>query len=97
VSSDGGSFSHLGFHIGTDWRAVCHTYDDRAPILAVDAGTCSVSFYLVGSGTDKAAVEFARSLAHEAQAFAAEIERLSAEETEVGNDGEDKAADVTAA
>jgi hypothetical protein len=97
VSSDGRSFSHLGFHIGTDWRAVCHTYDDRAPILAVDAGTCSVSFYLADSGTDKAAVEFARALVREAQAFAAEVERLSAGETEVGNDGNGKAADVTAA
>ena len=97
MSSDGGSFSHLGFHIGTDWRAVCHTYDDHAPILAVDAGTCSVSFYPIGSGADKAAVEFARSLAREAQAFAAEVERLSAKETEVGNDDNGKAAGVTAA
>lgn len=97
MSSDGGSFSHLGFHIGTDWQAVCHTYDDRAPILAVNAGTCSVSFYVVGSGTDRAPVEFARALARQAQAFAAEVERLNAKESEVGNDGTDKATDVTAA
>jgi hypothetical protein len=96
VSGDGGSFSHLGFHIGTDWRAVCHTYDDRAPILAVDAGTCSVSFYVVGSGTDAAAVEFARALVREAQAFAAEVERLHAEQLADADNG-DKADAETAA
>jgi hypothetical protein len=97
MSSDGGSFSHLGFHIGTDWRVDCHTYDDRAPILTVDAGSCSISFYLADSGTDKAAVEFVRTLARGAQAFAKEVERLHAKQLGSAGDGDTKADTETAA
>jgi hypothetical protein len=97
VSSDGGSFAHLGFHIGTDWRVDCHTYDNRAPILTVDTGSCSISFYLAGSGTDKAAVEFTQTLARAAQAFAKEVERLHAEQLADADDGDTKADAETAA
>ena len=33
MSSDGGSFGHLGVHVGADWRVSCSTYPARTPIL----------------------------------------------------------------
>ncbi len=96
MSSSGGSFAHTGFHVGADWRVDCNTYGDRTPILSVDAGPSSVSFSITGRNADKAAVEFARALAREAQAFATEVERIHAESADAGV-GNDKAADVNAA
>jgi hypothetical protein len=93
MSSEGGSFSHISFHVGADWRAVCHTYDTRAPILSVDAGRCSVSISIKDNSADKSAVEFARALVRQAQAFAAEVERIHAQAGAVG----DKAVNATAA
>ena len=90
----GGSFSRIGFQIGTDWRIYCHTYADTTPILDIDAGSSSVAISLRGRTADKAAVEFARSLADEAAKFAAEVERIHAEQ--LGNDN-DKAAGSNAA
>jgi hypothetical protein len=98
VSSDGASFSYLMIHVGADWMVRTSSYEDKAPILTVDAGRGAVAITITDrDATDRSAVEFARALAHQARAFAAEVERLSAAETEAGNDGEDKAADVTAA
>ena len=96
MTSDGGSFAHLGLHVGTDWRVGCNIYEDRMPILSVDAGRSAVSFSITEGSPDTAAVAFARALAREAQAFAAEVERLHAAQPDcTGND--DKAADVDAA
>ena len=79
MSSDGGSFSHISFHISADWRVHCSTYPDRTPILGIDAGSAVLSITPKGHDADEAAVEFARALIREVQAFAAEIERLHAE------------------
>jgi hypothetical protein len=81
MSSDGGSFSHISFHICADWRIHCSTYPDRAPILGIDAGSAALNITPRGNDADEAAVEFARALVREVQAFAAEIERLHAEST----------------
>jgi hypothetical protein len=98
VSSDGESFSYLMVHVGADWMVRTSAYEDKTPILTVDAGRGAIAITIKDRGAvDKSAVEFARALARNAQAFAAEVERLSAGETEVGNDGNGKAADVTAA
>ena len=89
----GGSFSRIGFQIGTDWQIYCHTYADTTPILDIDAGSSSVAISLRGRTADKSAVEFARSLADEAAKFAAEVERVHA----VQLDGDTKAAGSDAA
>ena len=98
MSSDGASFSYLMVHVGADWMVRTSAYEDKTPILTVDAGRGTIAITIKDRGAvDRSAVEFARALAHQARAFAAEVERLSAAETKAGNDGEDKAADVTAA
>jgi hypothetical protein len=90
-SSDGGSFTHISFHLGTDWRVRCNTYADTTPIFSVDAGSSAVSITTKG----KAAVEFARALAREAQRFADEMERMHA--AQLDDDSGDKASDCDAA
>jgi hypothetical protein len=89
VKSQGGSFSHLSVHLGTDWRVDCHTYDDHTPILTVDAGNVAVSFSIAGRCADDAAVSFARALARDVQAFAADIERMHAAQGDAGDVGDD--------
>jgi len=79
MSSDDGSFSHISFHVGADWRVRCSTYPDQTPILGIDAGSAVLSITPRSKDADEAAVEFARALVREVQAFAAEIERLHAE------------------
>jgi hypothetical protein len=93
MSSDGGSFSHTSYHVGTDWRVTCNTYADTTPILSVDAGPSAVSVTTKGNHAGKAAVEFARVLAREAQRFADEMERMHAAQL----DGDGKAAGRDAA
>jgi len=81
MSSAGGSFSHIGLHVGSDWVVRCSTYDASTPIFSVDAGDTVVSFSVADRNPTEMAVEFARNLAHQAQAFANEVERLHAERT----------------
>jgi len=81
MSSAGGSFSHLGLHVGSDWVVRCSTYEESTPILSVDAGGTVMSFSIAERSTTDSAVAFARDLAHKAQAFADEVERLHAERT----------------
>jgi hypothetical protein len=80
VSSDGGSFGHLGVHVGADWRVTCSTYPARTPILDIDAGPVCVALSIRADGADERAVQFARALVAEAQRFAAEVERLYTEQ-----------------
>ena len=96
MSDDRDSFSNVSFHVGCDWRTYCHTYEDRSPIFAIAAGRSAVSVSVKGRNADKAAVEFARALALDAQIFAAEVERLYAAQVEA-NDSGDKADDGNAA
>ena len=78
MSTESGSFSHFSYHVGGDWVVRCRTYPDTTPILSLDAGSSAVSVTTKGKVADKAAVEFARALAREAQRFADEMERMHA-------------------
>jgi hypothetical protein len=78
VSNKGGSFSHVSCHVGADWVVRCNSYPHTTPILSFDAGSSAVSVTTKGKDADKAAVEFARALAREAQRFADEMERMHA-------------------
>ena len=89
MSGNSGSYSHLGIQVGGDWRVYCHTYDDHTPILTVDAGNVAVSFSIAGRCADDAAVSFARALARDVQAFAADIERMHAAQGDAGDVGDD--------
>ena len=85
---------------GLDASARATSYEDKTPILTVDAGRGAIAITIKDRGAvDRSAVEFARALAHNAQAFAAEVERLSAAETGSSRTRRrpNKAADVTAA
>jgi hypothetical protein len=85
VSGNGKSFSTFSFYASGDSRTYCHTYPDGTPILAVHAGTTSVSISVSGRNADEAAVDFARALLRDVQMFAAEVERLHAAQLEDGN------------
>ena len=89
MKSQGGSFSHLSVHPGSDWRVDCHTYDDHTPILTVDAGPVSVAYSIKNRCPDDDALGFARALARDAQAFAADIERMHAAQASAGDVGGD--------
>lgn len=39
VKGQGGSFGHLGVHVGTDWTVQCNTYTEHAPILDIELGS----------------------------------------------------------
>jgi hypothetical protein len=80
VSEAGGAASsqQTGVLVGADWRVHCFTYGDRSPILAVHTGCSSVTFSVLSGPPDATALEFAREMARQAHAFAAEVERLHA-------------------
>jgi hypothetical protein len=94
VSTEGGSFSNLTHHIGSDWRVRCSTYPDTTPILSVDGGPLTVLISTRGRDADESAVEFARALAREARKFADEMERMHAAQLDKSTN---KAADSDAA
>ena len=81
MSSDGSSFGSAGLYVGTDWQVRCSTYPDSTPILSIDAGrtVMSVSITPLKQMGDEA-VAFARALARHAALFAADCERLHAEQ-----------------
>ena len=39
MKGKGGSFGHLGVHVGTDWTVRCNTYTEHAPILDIELGS----------------------------------------------------------
>jgi hypothetical protein len=96
MSGEGGSFSHLSYHVGADWHVTCNTYPDTTPILTVDCGPSTVAISTRGRDASESAVEFARSLVREVQRFAEEMERMHAAHLDGGN-GTDKAAGTDAA
>ena len=79
MSSGGGSFGHVGVHVGTDWTVRCNTYPGHAPILNIGAASTTVALCMAGEQPSAEFVQFARALADAAQQFAAEAERLHAE------------------
>ena len=94
--SEQGSFSHLSYHVGADWRVQCSTYEDTTPILSLGGGPSSLAITTRGKVADQAAVDFARALLHEAQRFADEMERKHAAQLD-GAASSDKAAGSDAA
>jgi hypothetical protein len=97
VRSGGGSFGHIGVHVGGDWWLHLNTYEDHSPILDVDAGSTSVSLCFDGPELNASAVEFARELAANAAKFAAEVERLHALHSGNGEAADSRAGNGQAA
>ena len=90
------SFGSVTLHAGDGAYALCHSYEQTTPILAVQAGRMAVSISIAERTVIPAhAVRFARELASQAAAFAAECERLHAAQPEVPDEttvaGEDEA------
>jgi hypothetical protein len=80
--------ARVSLHVGADWWVHLSAYENRTPILDVDAGGTSVSFTVASSdAADDAAVEFARLLATSTAAFAAEVERIHAKTAKNSNGG----------
>jgi hypothetical protein len=96
-----GSFNHVSFHVGPDVRVRCATYPDQVPILSLDARGITVSITPDGRDATDEALEFARALAREVGAFAAEVERMhAARHADAGgstDDGTTKATESKAA
>ena len=85
MKSGGGSFGHLGMYVGEDWWTHLSTYDDHSPILDVDARVdLGVAVRRRPQDRRQSAVEFARELAAKAARFAAEVERLHAQDHDGG-------------
>ncbi len=87
MKSAGGSSAHVGMYAGEDWWTHLSTYDDHTPILDDTCGSATMSLSVADRKTGAAAVEFARDLAGKAAKFAAEVERLHAQE----HDGDSEA------
>ena len=96
MRSGGGSFGRIGLHVGADWWTFLNTYDDHSPILDIAAGSTTVTFSIADRKVDDSALEFARELARQAAGFAAEVERLHAQQAqdsgEYGSAGNGEAA-----
>jgi hypothetical protein len=62
---------------GEDWQVICHVYQWSGPILAISAGSSTISISVLGREDMPASgVAFARQLVRAAERFAAECERL---------------------
>jgi hypothetical protein len=73
------SFGSVNLHAGKGAWVDCYTYPQTTPILAVHAGRWAVHVSIAdGTVIPAHAVTFARELAAQAAAFAAECERLHA-------------------
>jgi hypothetical protein len=96
--SGGESFGLVNLHAGHRTHVDCYTYPQTTPILTVQAGRLSVSISIADRTVIPAhAVTFARELASQAAAFAAECERLHAAQqpqapAEADAPGEDEAS-----
>jgi hypothetical protein len=88
MRSGGGSFGRINLHVGADWHTFLSTYDDHTPILDIAAGSTSVTFSIADRKVDDCALEFARELANRAAQFAAEVERLHAQDGQDSGTGE---------
>jgi hypothetical protein len=87
VRSGGGSFARIGLHVGADWWTFLNTYDDHSPILDVAAGSTTVTVSIADRKIDDSALAFARELASRAAQFAAEVERLHAQQSQDSSTG----------
>ena len=87
MRSGGGSFGRIGLHVGADWWTFLNTYDEHSPILDVAAGSTTVTFSIADPKPGDSALEFARELASQAAQFAAEVERLHAQQSQDSGTG----------
>ena len=87
MKSGGGSFGRIGLHVGADWWTFLNTYDDHSPILDVAAGSTTVTVSIADHKIDDSALAFARELASQAAQFAAEVERLHAQQSQDSGTG----------
>ena len=97
MRSGGGSFARIGLHVGADWWTFLSTYDEHSPILDVAAGSTTVTVSIADRKVDASALEFARELASQAAQFAAEVERLHAQQGQDSGTGETGAGSGEAA
>jgi hypothetical protein len=88
VRTGGGSFARINLHVGQDWWTFLNTYDDHSPILDIAAGSTTVTFSIADRKADESALEFARELASQTAQFAAEVERLHAQQGQDSSTGE---------
>jgi hypothetical protein len=78
-------FTGIGMHAGDGSSAYCFTYSYTSPILDIRTGDTTISISVTGrEKVDDAALSFARELLRAAQDFAAEVERLHAEQAAPG-------------
>ena len=70
----------MSVHVGSDWQVRCLPLSGHPPLLDIGAGETEVSVSLAGQEIRASAVEFATELAREAARFAAEVERLYADQ-----------------
>src|ERR1017187_6004445 len=97
MSSDGGSFGSTGLYVGTDWQGRCSTYPHSTPILSIDAGRTTLSVSITPmKRMGEEAVAFAREFARQATLFAADCERLHAEQHGQAHDEGQQTADGAA-
>ena len=80
MRSGGGSFGQISLHVGADWWTFLNIYDEQSPILDVAAGSTTVTVSI--------ADRKARELASQAAQFAAEVERLHAQQAQDTGTGE---------
>ena len=97
MRSGGGSFARIGLHVGADWWTFLNTYDEHSPILDVTAGSTTVTVTIADRKASDSALEFARELASQAAQFAAEVERLHAQQTQDASTGNHGAKEGEAA
>ncbi len=97
MRSGGGSFARINLHVGGDWWTFLSTYDEHSPILDVAAGSTTVTFSIADRKADDSALEFVRELASQAAQFAAEVERLHAQDGQDSGAGEADAGSGEAA
>ncbi|WP_153535773.1 hypothetical protein [Actinomadura macrotermitis] len=86
----GGTWSMLGIRIGDDARIDCAVYAHATPILSISSS--GVTLHLSPEGRqdiDASDVDNARDLLKAVTTYAAECERLHAEQNAAGEDGGD--------
>ncbi|MCM3883904.1 hypothetical protein [Frankia sp. R82] len=78
------SYLSMSLGVGGDWRVTCHTYPNRGPILAVDAGGMSLAVSAKHGVPDADHLDFAYALlaAPNDYLIACEAHRFDSEEAE---------------
>lgn len=79
MTRDSESATQSSVLVGDDWHLTCHAYKLTSPILAVSAGSATVSISIrAREDMPASGVAFARELVRAAERFATECERLHA-------------------